>query len=181
MFVYDAVSLGSKKSSIISKMVGDLINDLELGNDVIRVGRLTDNCPATAGSQPLSSEGVRALDSPDLPGLDSLLTRLRRQGFSKTFGSRSHAIRMVVLFVDDDTQNIEASIAEIKRLGNAEVFVVAIGNREHNATMAQLSSDPTEQHLVHVHSYAYLLKAKSVVLENLCLRLGLSDVSHNRQ
>jgi hypothetical protein len=172
MFVYDAASLGSRRSTMITELTRQIVYDLDLSNGFLRVGRMTDNCPSSTDVIMSASNNVFQLSRIEFPGYHTLVQRLNMNAFSSSFGARENAKRMAVFFVDENTQNLKAAVAEVRRLHKVETFVVAIGNRR-SRYLAQFASLPLDQHMIKVSAYSDLAAIRPMILEQLCYRLGL--------
>ncbi|OWF48419.1 Cartilage matrix protein [Mizuhopecten yessoensis] len=163
IFVYDAAGLGARKARLLTSFVHDVKRGLQTAPDGLRIGRRSDNCPSNSNIDLTTDTNLRAFNSIQFPGIETLLGQLRM-----VFPNRLDAKNLAVVFVDESTQNIELATRVLKGDVNFHVMVVAIGDLSLARLASDLASLPHNDYLMNVPSYMSLGAYRYEFLQKLC-------------
>ncbi|XP_069138667.1 cartilage matrix protein-like [Argopecten irradians] len=174
MFVFDGVSLGLEKSSILRKAIAKIIKSmgLESRHDQ-RVGVMSEVYAQSTDArlEEITDQASfeERLDHAKEGKLRSLLRKLRHHAFLPINGGRSNADHVAVLFVDNRAQITPRVIHEAMRaLYKIKLYVVVVGEEGSVPEVERICSFPSEEHLVHIPSYDDVSLSTMPIARKLC-------------
>lgn len=161
VFVYDVFGIGAQKTLIINKFISSIVRRITTGMGDIWVGRLIADCPEMThnGLVPVTSWNDNSKIT--FPGLGSLIEKL--DVFFSSNGGRYNARRTVVVFVDEQEQNVMDVVAKLHSLQNMNVITIILGEEEKYV----LEETSTRKYF-YVPSYNELLQFTFPCLKQLC-------------
>ncbi|KAL3865446.1 hypothetical protein ACJMK2_042835 [Sinanodonta woodiana] len=167
MFVYDSSELGTKKTKLITEFVDHVTKALDMNTGYLRAGRLTENCLSRADVRLTNDQRTLSHERVQFPEFRELMRKLVSSGFQRRNGARTDSKKIAVIFLDDDLSNMREAADEIKRLRDADTFVITIGDVDPVVSQ-RFNSVPMDDYIVHIPSYKYLNTARTTAIHKLC-------------
>ena len=166
LFVYDALTLGSWRSQTISQFAAKSIEEFNLMNGDLRVGREVENCPTgniALGSVLQSSDLARV----EYQSLSNMMRRVARQGFSVENGGRKNASRMVVVFIDSSQRLNHNTYQELQELKEKVdfLYIVTVGRNPYSVWLKAVAG---KGHSIGVRSYDDLMAYADKLMGDMC-------------
>ncbi|KAK3096747.1 hypothetical protein FSP39_002868, partial [Pinctada imbricata] len=164
MFIYDAFSLGARKSEMIGNFVHDVISTINSTSGGIQFGRLTDNCPS-ATNIPMGSPQT-AFTRMNFPGIGKMLGDLKAY-----FPGRPWVKKLGILIVDESTQGVDDARKVMKQTSldpKFDLMVVSIGDQNSIKFAEDLATDPDINYLIPLSRFADLPAARDKIIAKLC-------------
>lgn len=161
VFVFDMFGIGAQKTLIINKFISSIVSRITTGMGDIRVGRLTADCPEITqnGLVPVTSWSDESKIS--FTGLESLVGKI--DAFFASNGVRKGSRRTVVVFVDEQEQNVMDIVNKLHSLKDMNVITIILGQEEKYV----LEETSTRKYF-YVPTYYHLLKFTLPCLKQLC-------------
>ena len=150
--------------------VAEEIDNLPALKSTIRVGTLTDPCPAenAIAFTDLKSfqSKISSVVSKTNIRLDQLVKQFRREKITKEDVLRE---RVAVLVVDENTQKVGRLLREAGRAKykGIEIYVIAVGAVKDDV-LKELTSSPTTSHVMKVENFDVMDPTKLNLLDRMC-------------
>ena len=171
MFLYDALALGTEKTSIVTKFITKVASQFDTRTGNIRIGRLLYNCLDDAYNELTSPSDTNTWGDVVLPGILDLLKRLRRTGFSREQGGRIDAKSVAVLFVDGRIHNLQDVQTHMEMMSNVQFVTILVGGEYERISLRTTGSNV----ILTVPSYEALLDFRDRFLSHICPTLNNSS------
>ncbi|OWF48412.1 cartilage matrix protein-like [Mizuhopecten yessoensis] len=174
MFVFDGVSLGLEKSTVLRKAIGKIAKNMGLeSKQDQRVGVMsevyahgTDSRLAEIRDQESFEE---RLDNAKEGKLRTLLRKLRHHSFLPINGGRSNAEHVAVLFLDRRSEITPLVIHEaIRTAFKIKLYVVVVGDEGSVPDADRMCSSPPDRYLLHVPTYADVSASTVSIARQIC-------------
>ncbi|XP_033750926.1 cartilage matrix protein-like [Pecten maximus] len=174
MFVFDGVTLGLEKSTILRKAIGKIAKNmgLESRHDQ-RVGVMSEayghNTDARLSEIRDQASFEERLGSAKGGKLRSLLRKLRHHAFLPNNGGRSSAEHVAVLFLDERTEITPRVIHEARRtMFKIKLYVIVVGSEGSIPGANRICSSPADEHLMYVPTYDDISLSTVSIAQQLC-------------
>lgn len=160
IFTFDSPAIGSVKSQLLFTFIANTSEQLLTSNGSITTGVVSDYCNDNDVSfeenEKLPNPN-KYLEEPKLHSFNSIVKDMRHTSFLAKNGGRIWSRHVAVLFVDEETEKLNAIIEEanLAKADDIEVFVVNVGNSNKKAVEG-IASDPSETHVWNIKSYQEL-------------------------
>ena len=168
--------MGQKKTNIIKDFISDVIElTAKDKDDSIHSGVLVQSCSHHHDIPITSNENANDIVSKtsicQSKGLSALLRKLRHHGYRTENGGRYEAQNVAVIFVDghlSDYHEIQMEAKRAKFRNRIDIFVIAVGGKEVDSSLATVCSEPLSEHLFTVTNYAALSAIKPLLVSKFC-------------
>lgn len=161
VFVVDIYGIGAQKTLIINKFISSIIKRINFGVGDIQVGRLTADCPEISQTGLVPATSWTGVSKITFPGLSGLINKL--DAFFVSNGGRHGAQRTVVVFVDEQEENVMDIISKLHSYSDMNIITIILGQEEK-----YILEETKTRKYIYVPSYDQLLKFTLPCLKQLC-------------
>ncbi|KAJ8302101.1 hypothetical protein KUTeg_021088 [Tegillarca granosa] len=172
IFTFDSPAIGSVKSQLLFTFIANISDKLMTGENNIKTGVMSDYCNDNDVSFEENEKlphPNKYLEEPKLHSFNNIVKELRHTSFLTENGGRDWSRHVAVLFIDEETENLDAIMEEAKyaKLNDIELFIVNIGNSNKNV-LDNIASSPPKKHVWNVNSYQELNTLEAKFAETFC-------------
>lgn len=171
MFCFDSAATGSARSKILYNFITEITDEFDM-EESMRVGIMSRNCHEhdIHLDEYIEKDAlVGAIHEIEFQGLSPVIQNMRKHGFKPSHGGRIEARKIVILFLDEDTEKLDFVINEAieAKKQDIEVYVVCVGNVDTEA-VRQIASEPIGRHVIKVSSYKDVPMLKEDFVNSVC-------------
>ncbi|XP_067667687.1 collagen alpha-3(VI) chain-like [Haliotis asinina] len=169
MFVFESASKLPSSRSIMRTVITNFAEKLKVKAEQVRVGSLTDPCPAEEDLSFISLEAFKQKVNTIVHNTEGEMHRLISTLRTEEFKEKSARRQVAVLFLDENTRKAGLVVRQAMKLKKegVEVYVVAVGDvSEYMVTGS--ASELLIDHVIRLQSYPHLKSVKLNKLWNIC-------------